>query len=81
MQGRTGIRVQVENNDLFACCSGNCVPARISHAGTLHERFTIGWNFATSGSSNLHIFNNKIAALSSTDVSSFVNAIRPELTP
>lgn len=28
----------------------------------------IGWNFATSGSSNLHIFNNKIVAVSDTDV-------------
>ncbi|KAJ3556355.1 hypothetical protein NM688_g2075 [Phlebia brevispora] len=26
----------------------------------------IGWNFATSGSSNLHIFNNKIVAVSDT---------------
>ncbi|OBZ68553.1 putative exopolygalacturonase C [Grifola frondosa] len=26
----------------------------------------IGWNFATSGSSNLHVFNNKIVAVSST---------------
>ncbi|KAF9473888.1 pectin lyase-like protein [Pholiota conissans] len=27
----------------------------------------IGWNFATSGSSNLHAFNNKIVAVSDTD--------------
>ncbi|TCD67912.1 hypothetical protein EIP91_011846 [Steccherinum ochraceum] len=30
----------------------------------------IGWNFATSGSSNLHAFNNKIVAVSSTKVPS-----------
>ncbi|KAF8886440.1 pectin lyase fold/virulence factor [Gymnopilus junonius] len=29
----------------------------------------IGWNFATSGSSNIHIFNNKIVAVSDSGVS------------
>lgn len=29
----------------------------------------IGWNFATSGSTNLHAFNNKIVAVSDNDVS------------
>ncbi|KJA19224.1 glycoside hydrolase family 28 protein [Hypholoma sublateritium FD-334 SS-4] len=29
----------------------------------------IGWNFATSGSTNLHAFNNKIDAVSDSDVS------------
>jgi hypothetical protein len=31
----------------------------------------IGWNFATSGSVNLHAFNNKIVAVSDTNVSVF----------
>ncbi|PIL31273.1 hypothetical protein GSI_05971 [Ganoderma sinense ZZ0214-1] len=30
----------------------------------------IGWNFATSGSSNVHIFNNRIVAVSDTDLGS-----------
>ncbi|TFK42266.1 pectin lyase-like protein [Crucibulum laeve] len=31
----------------------------------------VAWNFATSGSSNIHAFNNKIIAVSATDVRGF----------
>ena len=34
----------------------------------------IGWNFATSGSSNIHVFNNRIVAVSDTGVSGLVRS-------
>lgn len=39
----------------------------------------IGWNFATSGSTNLHAFNNKIVAVSDSDVSSVDTLQRMDL--
>ena len=38
---------------------------------TPHDCFIqpIAWNFATSGATNLHVYNNKIIAVSDTDVS------------
>ena len=42
-------------------------PSSVTHV--LSNTQPVGWNYETGGSTNLHIFNNKILSKSDTDVS------------
>lgn len=48
-------------------------PTFITNVTALTMNFQpVAWVFSTSGSSNVHIFNNKIVAVSDSDVSNLI---------